>query len=98
MNPAENAPPAVKALTGWITSGRRIVTVKAGSEDVDLLDNVASQMQGKCLCALGEFSIMAVISGIEQFRPDFVKMSAKVVSATPNGVSSGVEGLRAMAK
>jgi NADH-quinone oxidoreductase subunit F len=40
-------------------------------EDVELLLNVAKQMQGKCLCALGEFSTMAVVSGIERFRKDF---------------------------
>jgi NADH-quinone oxidoreductase subunit F len=39
--------------------------------DVDLLLNVAKQMQGKCLCALGEFSTMAVVTGIERFRQDF---------------------------
>ncbi len=39
--------------------------------DVDLLLNVAKQMQGKCLCALGEFSTMAVVTGIERFRNDF---------------------------
>ena len=42
-------------------------------EDVDLLLNVAKQMQGKCLCALGEFSTMAVVTGIERFRKDFDK-------------------------
>jgi len=41
--------------------------------DVDLLLNVAKQMQGKCLCALGEFSTMAVVTGIERFRQDFDK-------------------------
>jgi NADH-quinone oxidoreductase subunit F len=41
--------------------------------DVDLLLNVAKQMQGKCLCALGEFSTMAVVTGIERFRKDFDK-------------------------
>jgi NADH-quinone oxidoreductase subunit F len=39
--------------------------------DVDLLLNVAKQMQGKCLCALGEFSTMAVVTGIERFPQDF---------------------------
>jgi len=44
----------------------------AGSlEDVDLLYNVASQVRGKCLCALGEFSIEAVLSGVERFPDDF---------------------------
>ena len=40
-------------------------------EDVDLLYNVAKQMQGKCLCALGEFATMAVTTGIERFPADF---------------------------
>jgi NADH-quinone oxidoreductase subunit F len=38
---------------------------------VDLLLNVAKQMQGKCLCALGEFATMAVVTGIERFPQDF---------------------------
>ena len=37
--------------------------------------NVAKQMQGKCLCALGEFSTMAVVTGIERFPQDFKKVS-----------------------
>ncbi len=42
-------------------------------EKIKLLLDVARQMQGKCLCALGEFSTMAVISGIERFPEDFRK-------------------------
>jgi NADH-quinone oxidoreductase subunit F len=41
------------------------------NEDVDLLLNVAKQIQGKCLCALGEFSTMAVVTGIERFPQEF---------------------------
>jgi NADH-quinone oxidoreductase subunit F len=41
------------------------------SADVDLLLNVAKQMQNKCLCPLGEFSTMAVVTGIERFPQDF---------------------------
>lgn len=52
-------------LTGRIEKG------SARQEDVDLLYDVASQMKGKCLCALGEFSIEAVMSGIERFKQDF---------------------------
>jgi NADH-quinone oxidoreductase subunit F len=44
--------------------------------DVDLLLNVAKQMQGKCLCALGEFSTMAVVTGIERFPQDFKRTAA----------------------
>ncbi len=39
--------------------------------DTDLLLNVAKQMQNKCLCPLGEFSTMAVVTGIERFPQDF---------------------------
>ncbi len=46
---------------------------RATRADVDLLLNVARQMQGKCLCALGEFSTMAVVTGIERFPQDFHK-------------------------
>ena len=41
--------------------------------EVELLLNVAKQMQNKCLCPLGEFSTMAVVTGIERFPQDFKK-------------------------
>lgn len=41
------------------------------NEDVDLLLNVAEQIQGKCLCALGEFSTMAVVTSIKRFPQEF---------------------------
>jgi NADH-quinone oxidoreductase subunit F len=41
--------------------------------DLDLLLNVAKQMQNKCLCPLGDFSTMAVVTGIERFPQDFGK-------------------------
>ena len=49
----------------------RINTGKASKEDVDLLKTVAGQIQNKCFCALGEFSISAVLSGLQHFRADF---------------------------
>jgi len=49
----------------------RIHGGEAAWEDVELLNEVAQQIKGKCLCALGEFSIEAVISGIERFETDF---------------------------
>jgi NADH-quinone oxidoreductase subunit F len=39
--------------------------------DVELLHSVANQIENKCLCALGEFSIQAVRTGIERFPQDF---------------------------
>ncbi len=41
------------------------------AEQTALLDSVARGMQGKCLCALGEFSTMPVTTGIERFSADF---------------------------
>jgi NADH-quinone oxidoreductase subunit F len=41
------------------------------ANDVELLNNVALQIQNKCLCALGEFSIQAVMTSIERFPQDF---------------------------
>jgi len=67
--------------TYWMAKiSERIVTGRAVIQDVDLLHEVASQIQGKCLCALGEFAVEPVLSGIERFRPDF--------EAATNGMES----------
>ncbi len=64
--------------TYWMSHlTRRIVAGKAEPQDIALLDTVARQMQGKCLCALGEFSTMAVTSGIEKFRADFEQLTGR---------------------
>ena len=49
----------------------RIAEGKATLQDVALLEEVANQVKGKCLCALGDFSTEAVLSGIERFHSDF---------------------------
>ncbi len=51
----------------------RISSPEGTAEDVQTLLDVAKQIQGKCLCALGEFSTMAVVTGIERFPQDFKK-------------------------
>ena len=48
--------------------------IASGDKDdatVDLLLDVASNIRGKCLCALGEFSVMGVLTSIERFPEDF---------------------------
>ena len=55
----------------------RISQGKATMNDVLLLQDVANQIKGKCLCALGEFSIEAVLTGIERFPADFEAVTAK---------------------
>lgn len=52
----------------------RIHAGQATWEDVELLNEVAGQIKGKCLCALGEFSVEAVMSGIDRFPEDFKKV------------------------
>lgn len=60
----------------------RIAAGNATQEEVELLREVASQVRGKCLCALGEFSIEAVLSGIERFRQDFdIAVQAKAATS-----------------
>jgi NADH-quinone oxidoreductase subunit F len=55
----------------------RIHKGEATMQEVELLYDVASQMKGKCLCALGEFSIEAPMSAIERFRADFESVTVK---------------------
>ena len=56
----------------WMQSViERVRSDEGVPEDVELLKNVATQMQNKCLCALGEFATMAVVTGIERFPQDF---------------------------
>ncbi len=50
------------------------------ANDVELLDSVAKQIQNKCLCALGEFSIQAVMTSIERFPQDFEAIVGQDVS------------------
>jgi NADH-quinone oxidoreductase subunit F len=57
--------------TYWMSHLTEDILHDESNRDVDLLLNVAKQMQGKCLCALGEFSTMAVVTGIERFRKEF---------------------------
>ena len=68
----------------------RIDSGQAGWEDVELLREVASQVRGKCLCALGEFSIEAVLSGIERFQSDFeARVQSKQIEGEPEPQAAG---------
>ena len=52
----------------------RIHTGHGTNADLVLLKNVANQVNGKCLCALGDFSTMAVTSALERFPEDFAAL------------------------
>ncbi len=72
--------------TYWMKhTADRIYTGQGTWEDVELLNDVASQIKNKCLCALGEFAIEAVLTGIERFRPDFeAKTKAAAGTESPS--------------
>jgi NADH-quinone oxidoreductase subunit F len=49
----------------------RIMDDAAQPHEIDLLHSVGIGIQGKCLCALGDFAALAVTSAVERFRPEF---------------------------
>lgn len=49
----------------------KIADGRGGTADVLTLENVARQVQGKCLCALGEFSTSPVLSTLRHFRNEY---------------------------
>jgi NADH-quinone oxidoreductase subunit F len=55
----------LKQLYGRITAGQ------GTPQDVEVADEVAAQMQGKCLCALGEFALNPVRATIKHFPDDY---------------------------
>ncbi len=58
--------------TGWMTRLLyRIVAGEATSEDIAKLDNVAENIMGRTICALGDAAAMPVRSFIKYFRPEF---------------------------
>jgi len=77
--------------TYWMSNiMERIAHEHPTSADVDLLLNVARQMQNKCLCPLGEFSTMAVVTGIERFPQDFKKAVEPRFERTPEHLNKVV--------
>jgi len=60
--------------TYWMDKiAARLREDRAFPGDAALLNAVAHGMQGKCLCALGEFSTMAVVTAMEHFPEDFIE-------------------------
>jgi NADH-quinone oxidoreductase subunit F len=49
----------------------RIYNGQGTAADVELANEVAGQMVGKCLCALGEFAVNPVIATIKHFPDDY---------------------------
>ena len=59
--------------TGWLYRiVNRIEHGKGKQEDLDLLDNIANNIQGRTICALGDAAAMPVRAMIQHFREEFV--------------------------
>jgi len=59
--------------TGWLW--RVVQRIEAGQgrlEDIDLLNSVADNIQGRTICALGDAAAMPVRAFIKHFREEFV--------------------------
>ena len=54
--------------------------------DIKLLESIADNMTGKCLCALGEFATSPVLSSIRHFLPEY---KAKVAGGSNGQVKQG---------
>ncbi len=58
--------------TGWLYRMlTRIVEGKGTLEDLNRLDDVASKIEGRTICALGDAAAMPVRSFLKHFRPEF---------------------------
>jgi NADH-quinone oxidoreductase subunit F len=58
--------------TGWLYRMlARIVSGEGVASDLDKLDLVASKIEGRTICALGDAAAMPVRSFIRHFRPEF---------------------------
>ena len=49
----------------------RIFNGHGTEADIQLLENIANQIKGKCLCALGEFAVSPVLSTIAHFLDEY---------------------------
>ncbi len=58
--------------TGWLYRVlKRIEAGEGSSEDLDLLDNVAGNIEGNTICALGDAAAMPVRSFLKHYRDEF---------------------------
>lgn len=77
--------------TGWLYRMlTKIVEGKGALEDLDKLDDVASKIEGRTICALGDAAAMPVRSFIRNFRPEFehyIETGTSILSATKSAAA-----------
>jgi NADH-quinone oxidoreductase subunit F len=80
--------------TRWMVSLlEKIESGRAGHADLDLLRNVCDRVEGRSLCALGDFAVWPVRSYIDNYRAEFEAHIDE--RGCPYGGSSSVEGVMA---
>jgi NADH-quinone oxidoreductase subunit F len=83
--------------TGWLWRVvDRIWNGHGKQSDMDLLNDVADNIQGRTICALGDAAAMPVRAMIKHFRPEFQELIDKAqqkASPHPNSLPEG-EGVR----
>ena len=83
--------------TGWLyRMVERIANGQGRMEDIDLLNSVADNIQGRTICALGDAAAMPVRAMIKHFREEFVQLivhrNSTVAGAGPHpGLPPGGE-------
>ena len=61
--------------TGWMWRViERIAHGQGRKEDIDLLNSVADNIQGRTICALGDAAAMPVRAMIKHFRDEFIHL------------------------
>src|SRR5664279_4233280 len=80
--------------TGWLwRMVDRIAKGQGKAEDLALLDNVADNIKGRTICALGDAAAMPVQAMLKHFRHEFVALiekNAKPVHAGNIGSSASI--------
>jgi len=70
--------------TGWLwRMVQRIHQGEGKMEDIDVLNSVADNIQGRTICALGDAAAMPVRAMIKHFRAEFVHLIEKKTSVVP---------------
>jgi len=64
--------------TGWLyRMVERIANGQGRLQDIDLLNNVSDNIQGRTICALGDAAAMPVRAMIKHFKDEFVALIEK---------------------
>jgi len=78
--------------TRWMVSLLdKIETGRAEHSDLDLLRNICDRVEGRSLCALGDFAVWPVKSYIDKYREEFEAHIDQ--GGCPYGGESSIEGI-----